>query len=142
MLDPSAFSKTGHHGESVAETFARAHVPCQEGDNARQLGWQRLRHWLAKAPDGLPWLTIDPGCRYLRRTLPSLVSDPRQPEDVQTEGDDHAADALRYGVMSRPSPTRSPLQKKFAPGTNGWLRPKGAENRAGRRYAYAGKRRR
>jgi hypothetical protein len=122
VMDPSAFAKTGHIGESVAETFAKAHVPCQPGDNARTLGWQRLRHWFATAPDGLPWLTIDPGCRYLRRTLPGLVSDAREPEDVNTEGDDHAADALRYGVMSRPSPSRSPLPQKFQPGTIGHLK--------------------
>ena len=126
VLDPACFPKTGLHGESVAETFARAHVPCQEGDNARVLGWQRLRHWLAKAPDGMPWLTIDPSCRYLRRTLPGLVSDSREPEDVNTEGDDHGPDALRYGVMSRPSPSRSPLPQKFLPGTLGWLRTKGS----------------
>jgi hypothetical protein len=117
----------------VAETFARQHVPCQAGDNARTLGWQRLRHWLARAPDGIPWLTIDNGCRYLRRTLPGLISDVRDPEDVNTEGDDHAADALRYGVMSRPSPTRTPLQNKFAPDTIGYLRTQ-AHRDPGSRY--------
>ena len=87
--------------------------PCQAGDNARTLGWQRLRHWLVPAPDGIPWLTIDPSCRYLRRTLPGLISDVRDPEDVNTEGDDHAADALRYGLMSRPSPTEESLANQL-----------------------------
>jgi len=132
-MDPSTFSKTGHVGESVAETFARAHVPCQPGDNARNLGWQRLRHWFSKAPDGRPWLTIDPSCRYLRRTLPGLISDAKDPEDVNTEGDDHAADALRYGVMSRPTPARTPLQSTFAPDTIGYLRTKG-DRHPGSRY--------
>jgi len=133
VIDPSTFNKTGHVGESVAETFARQRVPCQAGDNSRVLGWQRLRHWLAHAPDGIPWLTVDPGCRYLRRTLPSLISDVRDPEDVNTEGDDHAADALRYGVMSRPSPSRSPLQSTPGPGTVGYLKAHG-DRHPGSRY--------
>jgi len=133
VMDPSAFNKTGHIGESVGETFARQHVPCQPGDNARTLGWQRLRHWLAPAPDGIPWLTVDPGCRYLRRTLPGLISDIRDPEDVNTEGDDHAADALRYGVMSRPSPVRSPLHSTPGPGTVGYLKAHG-DRHPGSRY--------
>ena len=54
VMDPSAFNKTGHMGEGIAETFARGKVPCQEGDNSRNLGWQRLRHWFATAPDGIP----------------------------------------------------------------------------------------
>ena len=120
-------------GEGIAETFARNHVPCQAGDNSRTLGWQRLRHWLVPAPDGIPWLTIDPGCRYLRRTLPGLISDVVQPEDVNTEGDDHAADALRYGLMSRPSPMRTPLRDQFGPGTIGYLKAKG-DRHPGSRY--------
>jgi len=133
VIDPSAFNKTGHTGESVGETFARQHVACQPGDNTRVLGWQRLRHWLAKAPDGIPWLTIDPSCRYLRRTLPGLISDIKDPEDVNTEGDDHAADALRYAVMSRPSPKRTPLPTRFAPDTIGYLRTE-AHRSPGSRY--------
>jgi hypothetical protein len=133
VMDPSTFSKTGHIGQSVAETFARAHVPCQAGDNARQLGWQRVRHWFSRAPDGRPWMTINPSCRYLRRTIPSLISDPKDPDDVWTEGDDHAIDAARYGLMSRPSPVRTALQSTFGPNTIGYLRTKG-DRHPGSRY--------
>jgi hypothetical protein len=61
-----------------------------------------MRHWLAKAPDGIPWLTVSPECPYTVRTIPALVSDSHKPEDVDSDGEDHAADALRYFVMSRP----------------------------------------
>ena len=56
------------------------------------------------------------------RTLPSLMSDANKPEDVDTDGEDHAADALRYFVMARPSPSAS--ARKDAPGewTIGWLK--------------------
>ncbi|MCC7186393.1 MAG: hypothetical protein IT185_09155, partial [Acidobacteria bacterium] len=34
--------------------------------------------------------------------------DPDRPEDVDTDGEDHAPDALRYGCMSRPSVRKVP----------------------------------
>jgi hypothetical protein len=34
--------------------------------------------------------------------LPALQHDINRPEDIDTEGEDHAADALRYACMSRP----------------------------------------
>ncbi len=43
-------------------------------------------------------------CQNLVRTLPGLVHDELKPEDVNTDGEDHAPDALRYGLMSRPAP--------------------------------------
>lgn len=108
VADPSMWNKSGQSGESIAETVARAGVPMIKGSNERVIGWQRMRHWFQTAPDGRPWLTVDPSCAYLLRTIPSLVSDDTIPEDVDTAGEDHAADALRYGLMSRPTPSTTP----------------------------------
>ena len=49
-----------------------------------------------------PRLTIFNTCANLIRTLPTLPLDKTDPEDVDTKAEDHAYDALRYGVMSRP----------------------------------------
>lgn len=105
ICDPAMDNKDGHTGESYMETFARFGVNCIKGDNQRVLGWGRFRHWLATAPDGLPWLIISPRCTYIKRTLPTLVIDDTNPEDLNSDGDDHAADAIRYGLMARPSPS-------------------------------------
>jgi hypothetical protein len=51
--------------------------------------------WLA------PKLRISPQCREIIKTLPALVLDERDPEDIDTEQDDHAYDALRYLLASR-----------------------------------------
>ena len=107
--DPSMWAKTGHgRGESVAETLQRRGLPMRRGDNDRLNGWLRCHELLADAPDGTPWITVagDPHCKYLRRSLPAQVSDKHDPDDINTGGDDHAVDALRYGAMSRPAPTR------------------------------------
>lgn len=121
--DTSMWTPDNQTGESIAETFARHGVPMQQADKDRVNGWQRFRAWLALAPDGTPWLQSSPLCTYFNRTIPSLVSAETRPEDVDTDGEDHAADEARYFVMSRPAPgaTRSsqPPAKEW---TVAWLK--------------------
>lgn len=118
--DPSMFAKDGHSGESYAETFARNGVPLIRGDNDRKLGWGRLRHWFSRHPEGGRWIMYHPDCTYAIRTIPSLVHSKNDPEDLNTDGEDHAADADRYGVMARPSPTSFKRSQAISlPGTVG-----------------------
>ena len=103
--DPSMWAKDGHSGESYAETFRNGGVWMIQADNDRVLGWGRLRHWLRPHPAGGRWLMFHPDCVYAIRTYPGLVHSKADPDDVDTAGEDHAADADRYGVMARPTPT-------------------------------------
>ena len=41
-------------------------------------------------------------CTKLISQLPAIPLDKRNPEDVDTNAEDHLYDALRYGVMTRP----------------------------------------
>lgn len=109
--DTAMWTPDGQTGESYAETFARYGVPMQQADKDRVNGWGRLRHWFQPSPTGQPWLMSSPECRYFNRTIPSLVSDARRPEDVDTDGEDHAADAARYWAMSRPMPGAAATQQ-------------------------------
>jgi hypothetical protein len=73
----------------------------------------RLMAAFRNAPDGQPWLTYDPSCTYSLRSIPALLADKNNPEDVDSSLDDHAADAIRYFAMSRPAfsvqtPTEAP----------------------------------
>ena len=88
-------------------------VPLLPADNARVPGWQRVREALAKQPDGAPELFIFETCRNLIRTLPQLTFDTRDAEDVSDACEDHAPEALRYGLMSRPRP--APEEKRKRP---------------------------
>lgn len=111
VLDPSAFSNNG--GPSIAEEYARAGVHFNKADNARIArlgalsGWDQLRNRLVGDADGHSGLFIFDTCANLIRTLPALQHDPDKAEDVDTESEDHACDALRYACMSRPF-ARSP----------------------------------
>lgn len=93
-------------GETIAETFIRNGVPLIKADNDRLNGWMRVRENLAIAPDGKPYLQIFSTCRDLIRTLPILTFDKHDHEDVGDNCEDHAAEALRYGLMTRPSPAK------------------------------------
>lgn len=104
--DPAMKQKTGAgKGESIFETLQRRGLPMRASDNDRFNGWMRCHELLQTAPDGLPWLSVEPTCRYLIRSIAGAVSHPHDPDDVDTNSDDHALDAWRYGAMSRPSPT-------------------------------------
>lgn len=110
--DPAVFNKTGatHRaasgfvGQSIGQTLGYYGIPITGADNDRINGWKRCHSLLRQAPDGRPWLLIHPSCRYLIRSIPSARSDDKNPDDVDTNSDDHALDTLRYGAMSRPAP--------------------------------------
>ena len=65
--DPAIWQHTGQTGESIADTFQRFRVPVFKSQNDRQNGWQRCHELLRLAPDGTPWLTVDPSLRVLHQ---------------------------------------------------------------------------
>ncbi len=107
----------GFEGESLAELFARAGVPLNAADNARVAGWQRVRAYMADGADGEPmWRTFS-CCENLIRTLPMLTYSQHNREDA-ADGEDHAPEALRYALMSRPaksSAKEKPKRRAYDP---------------------------
>jgi hypothetical protein len=102
VIDPAAWSQ--HGGPSIAERMARATdgtVMFRRADNKRLPGWDMLRERLRGGLEG-PMLYIFSTCPDIIRTLPAAQHDPNKPEDLDSSGEDHAIDALRYGCMSRP----------------------------------------
>jgi len=117
VADPAMFSK--HQGDSIAMTMATHGVTVIPANNERELGWMRLVAAYQPAPDGVPWLTYSPTCTYSIRSIPALLADKTNPEDVDTKLDDHAADTDRYFVMSRPVFTK-PKTTEAPPPPNSW----------------------
>ena len=118
-------SKGGFEGETLAELFISAGMNISPADNTRVAGWQRVRDCLAPAADGQPMWRCFPQCENLIRTLPILQYDQHDREDA-AQGEDHAPEALRYGLMSRPSPAkerkpvRRPEYDPFDDGNKRW----------------------
>lgn len=115
--DPAMKQKTGAgKGESIFETLLRRKLPMRTSDNDRFNGWQRVHEFMGVDVQGAPWLTFDPvGCPYLLRTLPAQMQDKHDPDDLDTTGDDHGCDGVRYWAMSRPSPTRLVTERVTPP---------------------------
>lgn len=111
VASPDIWAKRGNdyvRGETIAETFMLNGVTSIKADNDRLNGWQRVHEFLADAPDGLPWWQVFDICTNLIRTLPDLVHDEHKVEDVSDKCEDHAPEAARYGLMSRPAPKSNP----------------------------------
>jgi len=109
VCDPAMYAEDG--GPSIAERMWRAHkIKWRPADNKRLPGWDQVRQRLG-TKDSVPGWRVFSTCAHLIRTLPALQHDQTKPEDVDTEGEDHAADSLRYGLMSRPmNKTKKPME--------------------------------
>jgi hypothetical protein len=112
VLDPAAFARDG--GPSIAERMGTLDG---RADNRRVAGsgalggWDQMRARLKGNEDG-PMLVFFSTCAHAIRTIPVLQHDKSKPEDLDTSAEDHAADAVRYGCMSRPWVSDDPVTDK------------------------------
>jgi len=122
ILDASTWARRGDIGPSIAETMIQ--VGCQWRPSDRtprsRISGKLEIHKRLKLTETVkkePGLRIFSTCRNLIRTLPLLPLDEHNPEDIDTNAEDHAYDALRYGCMSRPMHTSyaSRMYKKPKP---------------------------
>lgn len=120
--DPSIWAKGGT-GVSIAQQLRMSGMHVSRAMNARIDGWNRVRDWLRATdtrelangqpdPHFGPRLYVFSTCTNLVRTLPVMIHDKKHPEDLDTDLEDHAVDALRYLLMDR---APHPLTKEPAP---------------------------
>lgn len=100
VADPSIWDAS--RGESVADTAARYGVYFTPGDNKRIAGWMQCHYRLQFDSEGYPRMYVFENCRAFIRTVPLLSFSTSNPEDLDTSGEDHAADEWRYFCMDRP----------------------------------------
>ena len=98
--DPSMWSEKNLRGMvgSSATEYAAEGVPLTKANNDRIQGVRTIKRLLANLPDGRPGLQIFEDCENICKQLATLVSARNNPEDVDTEQEDHAYDTLRYGL--------------------------------------------
>jgi hypothetical protein len=102
VLDTSAWARTGTTGPTVGETLQRAGHKLRRADKNRIQGKIQIHEYLRVQQSGRPRLQIFNTCPNLIRELQGIPLDKSNPEDVDTHAPDHAYDALRYLIMSRP----------------------------------------
>lgn len=111
IADPAIWD--AETGESIAETAAKYQVFFSKGDHKRLAGWMQCHYRLAFDENGFPMFYVFENCKNFIRTIPLLQYDDHKVEDLDTDGEDHIADAWRYFLMSRPIKPR--IQKARDP---------------------------
>ena len=125
FLSPDAFAKRSSANtiaQELGAVLTRAHLPApSEADNDRIGGWGLMYNLLleTKRHGGTSeevWL-ISANCPELIRTIPTLMRDPRNLDDVlktdkgTAKLEQDVADAVRYGLKSMLMPNQKPLLK-------------------------------
>lgn len=135
FADPSIFStraanirtnnnnQTNYTAKFVSEVLEGLGLHVMQANNNRISGWGIVREYLQMAPacayhreQGLtecPKLHVLESCVNLIRTIPEQVYDEHKKEDLDTDGEDHAADTLRYLLVHVPHNVKEKVTLKY-----------------------------
>ena len=103
VLDTAAWARTGYTGPTIGETLVNRGHKLRRADKNRIAGKTQIHeHLRQREGAGRPRLQIFSNCVNLIKELQGIPLSANNPEDVDTKAADHAYDALRYMLMSRP----------------------------------------
>jgi phage terminase large subunit len=108
--DPSLWERKNREGKvfSTADEYKAEGINLTKADNDRLSGKRKVNNLLADLPDGEPGLQIFDTCPHLIEQLGNLASDKHNPEDVDTDQEDHAYDDLRYSLTNEKRADQKP----------------------------------
>ena len=86
-------------GESIADTGMKYGIFFDKSDKKRIPGWMQCHYRLQFDNDGRPRFYVFTNCTEFIRTIPTLEYDEHEDEDLNSHGEDHAADEWRYLCM-------------------------------------------
>lgn len=107
ILDSAAFGDTGQQGSiprgHMLNKLGCKFLPSEKWQGSRIARVRYMHHMLGKnphCPRGLPRLRFfRKACPMAIETIPTLPRDPKNPEDVDTDAEDHAYDSVCYGLQ-------------------------------------------
>ena len=106
VLDSSLWHKRGDTGPSLAEQMIMKGCRWRPSDRSKgsRVSGKNEVHRRLQVDEFTeePQLVFFSTCTNCIAQIPSLPLDKRNPEDVDTNSEDHLYDALRYGIMTRP----------------------------------------
>ena len=106
VLDSSLWHNRGDTGPSLAEQMIMKGCRWRPSDRSRgsRVAGKNEIHRRLQIDEFTeePRLVFFNNCTNTISQLPSIPLDKNNPEDVNTNAEDHLYDALRYGVMTRP----------------------------------------
>lgn len=105
VADSSMFNPSSDYGNAISDLFMRkwkslnkdkAWLRLRRGTKDR-IGRKAATHnWLSLGPDNLPYWMITENCFWLLETIPNLIVDENNLEDVDTTGPDDPYDSSTY----------------------------------------------
>ena len=105
-LDSSLWHRRGDTGPSLAEQMIQRGCRWRPSDRSKgsRVSGKNEIHRRLQVDDFTeePRLVFFDDCTNIISQLPSIPLDKKNPEDIDTQSEDHLYDALRYGIMSRP----------------------------------------
>ena len=103
VLDTAAWSRTGYTGPTIGELLIQKGHKLRRADKNRMAGKVQIHEYLRPNREtGRPRVQFFNSCPHLIKEMQGIPLSKSNPEDVDTHAADHAYDALRYMVMSRP----------------------------------------
>lgn len=106
VLDSSLWHKRGDTGPSLAEQMNMKGCRWRPSDRSRgsRVAGKNEIHRRLQVDEFTeePRLVFFSTCTNTIAQIPSIPLDKKNPEDVDTNAEDHLYDALRYGIMTRP----------------------------------------
>lgn len=126
IIDTAAFAKAGY-SETTAEIYERNGVTgLLPAAKDRIPGWNNVHAFLrwkvkdqltGKEKEVLPRIQFFSTCYNMIRTIPEQQHDEKNPEDMDTTGEDHACDELRYFLRTvrehKAPPTETAVQRRI-----------------------------
>lgn len=127
VADSAIFNRTGSE-TSIFEDFLREGIvfsPSGKGKGSRVSGWNSVREAMRTAS-----YVVTERCTHTIRTIPLQMPDEKNPDDIDSLGEDHIADALRYSLVHvLPNSRRAKKDRGYAPGTFGYLLEQGTKEK-------------
>ena len=109
IADPAIFATD--KGESIGEIMERCGVFFEKGDHTRISGKMQYHYRFSFDEQGFCRFYVFNTCKNFIRTIPNLVYDTVNVEDIDTKQEDHIYDECRYVLMENPITPR-PITEK------------------------------
>lgn len=106
IADPAIWDESRGSAGTIITLFNEQGIYFEKGDHKRLPGKMQVHNRMAFDSDGYPMMYVFDTCREFIRTIPNLVYDETKVEDIDTDGEDHDYDAMRYFFMARPLPSK------------------------------------
>jgi hypothetical protein len=118
IADPAIWDESRGRDGTIIRMFEEEGVYFEKGKNDRLSGKMQCHYRFALDETKRPMAYVFNTCKHFLRTIPNLVYDMHNVEDVNTSQEDHDYDAMRYFFMANPLSPRmaEPVKpKEFNP---------------------------